>query len=81
MDTINQQLHAFLARSFPKLSLADDQNLFQLGFVNSLFAIQLISFVENEFGLELNDDDLDLTHFSTIQSIEALILHKRGFDI
>jgi len=55
-----------------------DEDIFSLGFVNSLLAMQLVAFVEKEFGVAVGDEDLDLDNFRTINSIAALVARKRG---
>lgn len=54
----------------------DDDNIFELGFVDSLFALELVSFVEKEFGIEVNDEDLNLSNFSSVSAIDALLRRK-----
>ncbi len=56
---------------------ADDDNLFELGFVDSLFAIQLVSFVEQEFGIQMSEEDLDIANFSSINRVVAFVMRKR----
>ena len=55
---------------------SDDDNYFELRFVNSLFAMKLVNFVEQRFEIEIENDDLDLKNFSTINNILALIQKK-----
>ncbi len=70
------KIREFLARFFQDLNLADDEDIFALGFINSLFAMQLVLFVENEFGLKVEDDDLDIENFRTLNALAALITRK-----
>jgi acyl carrier protein len=71
-------LKDFFARSFQNYDLASDQDIFALGFVNSLFAMQLVEFVEVEFGITLETEDLELDNFRTLDAIAALALSKTG---
>ncbi len=66
----------FLARFFRSHELDDGEDIFALGFVNSLLAMQLVTFVEKEFGITIEDDDLDLDNFRSINAIDALIDRK-----
>lgn len=68
----------FMAKSFPAREIDDDQDIFALGFVNSLFAMQLVMFVENEFGITVEDDDLDIDNFRTINAIANLVESKQA---
>ena len=59
------------------LMIEDDENIFESGFVDSSFAMQLIAFVEEEFKITITDDDLDLANFSTINQIVQFVERKR----
>lgn len=73
---IKNSIRAFLARFFQNLNLEDDQDIFALGFVNSLFAMQLVLFVEKEFGFHVENDDLNIDNFRSIDAITRLIEGK-----
>lgn len=77
MKDVKQEIRTFLGRFFHNVELTDDQNFFELGFVNSLFAMQLVLFVESEFGMQIGDDDLDITHFQSINAIANLVERKK----
>ncbi len=49
-----------------------DDDLSNLG-VNSVIIVKLIVAVENEFGFEFGDDDLDFNKFSTLRSLISYI--------
>jgi len=57
-------------------NVSGDENLFELGLVNSLFAMQLVNFVEKEFGVVVEDDDLTIEHFQSINAIADLVARK-----
>jgi len=76
MDKRKTKIKEFLGRFFRNHELTDDEDIFALGFVNSLLAMQLVSFVEKEFSIEIDDDDLDLDNFRTINNIDALVAKK-----
>lgn len=78
MDTIRARIKEFLARFFRNHELRDDDDIFALGFVNSLLAMQLVTFVEKEFQISVESDDLDIDNFRTINSIAGLIERKGG---
>ncbi|HDX9580243.1 TPA: acyl carrier protein [Bacillus pseudomycoides] len=70
---IKVKIKGFLNRFFRKRELLDDEDIFQLGFVNSLFAMQLVMFIEKEFGIRIDNQDMDLENFRTITKITELI--------
>jgi len=76
MDERKTKIKEFLARFFRNHKLQDEEDIFALGFVNSLLAMQLVNFVENEFDISIEDEDLDLDNFRTVSNIDALIERK-----
>lgn len=58
------------------VEFSDDDNYFELRFVNSLFAMKLVNFVETTFEIEIENDELDLKNFSTVNNILALVDKK-----
>ena len=78
MDERKTKIRDFLARFFRNHDLQNDEDIFALGFVNSLLAMQLVQFVEKEFAITIEDEDLDLDNFRTIDNIDALIGRKSG---
>lgn len=53
-----------------------DDDIFKLGLVNSLFALELVVFLENTFNISIENEDLDLNNFSAVSSIEKFIQKK-----
>lgn len=73
-DGIKPRLREFCALRAP--GLADDDDIFEVGGINSLFAIELLTFVEEVFSITLEDADLDRKNFSSIASMAALVERK-----
>jgi len=76
MEEKKLKIKAFLSRFFKKYELKDDEDIFSLGFVNSLFAMQLIMYLEKEFGIRIENKDMNLDNFRTINLICNLIESK-----
>lgn len=66
----------FLARHIRGHQLQDSDDIFALGFVNSLFAMQLVTFVEVQFAVTVDNEDLDLDNFRSIDRIVAFVTRK-----
>jgi len=77
MDQTQTKIKEFLSRFFKNQDLKPEEDIFALGFVNSLLAMQLVTFVEKEFGIRVGDEDLDLDNFRSIQSISNLVGSKQ----
>lgn len=76
MEEVKVKIRAFLSRFFRKHALNDDEDIFALGFVNSLSAMQLVMFLEKEFGIRVENKDLDLSNFKTINTISEFVQSK-----
>ena len=68
----------YLGRFFPGHSLREDEDIFSLGFVNSMFAMQLVTFVEQTFGITIENEDLELDNFRTIVALANLVTRKQA---
>ncbi|MBI1873303.1 MAG: acyl carrier protein [Acidobacteria bacterium] len=77
MDTIRTAIRNFVARAIRTDLLSDTDDIFARGHVTSLFAMQLVMFVEHEFGITVENDDLDIANFSTIAGLANLVTRKR----
>ncbi|MGX1760969.1 acyl carrier protein [Streptomyces lydicus] len=75
---IRCRISAYLARFFPVHEIEDDDDFFQLGFVNSMFAMQIVAFIEHEFDITLEDEDLVPANFRSIRALENFINGKLG---
>ena len=58
--------------------MKDDQDIFASGFVNSMFAMQLVQFIEQQFGFDIEADDLDLDNFRSIDAMTRFIERKQN---
>jgi acyl carrier protein len=76
IDEIKSKTKSFLAKYIRRKKVEDDQDLFKTGLLNSLFAMQLVMFVEKEFKIKVENEDLDPKNFSTIQSIVGFVERK-----
>ncbi len=77
MDS-KQQIREFVSRFFRGHDLQDGEDIFATGFVNSMFAMQLVNFVEQTFGITVESDDLEIDNFRSIDAIAALVERKQG---
>jgi acyl carrier protein len=75
---IRARVRAFVLDSIAIPNLGDDDDLFESGIVNSLFAVQLMTFVEKTFAIEVGMDDLDIENFKSVNATTALVLRRNG---
>ncbi len=75
-ETILEFIKANLIISQNEEMLSDNDNIFELGFVNSLFAMKLLNYLESEFKIVVEPEDMDISNFSTLTNIEAFVKNK-----
>jgi acyl carrier protein len=75
---IKETVRSFILSSINLPDLKDDDNLFESGIVNSLFAVQLMTFIEKAFVIEVGQDDLDIENFKSLNATTAFVLKKNG---
>lgn len=78
MDDVKEKVRQFFSRFFRARSLQDKDDIFALGFVNSLFAMQLVMWVENEFGLKVEDEDLAISNFNSVDAVASFVARKHA---
>lgn len=60
--------------------LTEETELLKSGLVNSLFALEVVVFVERTFGLKLGRRDITPANFDSAAHIAALVERLRGED-
>ena len=69
------RIRAYVARFFHG-EVRDDADLLALGFVNSLWVMELVMFIEQEFEITVDDADLDYDNFRSIDAIARFVERK-----
>lgn len=72
-----QRITDFLAPRMGGAALGAEDDLFRAGGLNSLFAVQLVRFVEREFHIVLESEDMEFNNFRTINAICDLVDRKQ----
>jgi methoxymalonate biosynthesis acyl carrier protein len=76
LEGYRSQIRSFIATAFKGRSLEDDEDIFATGFVNSLFAMELVTMIEGTFGITIESDDLDLDNFRTVTRVAEFVSRK-----
>jgi methoxymalonate biosynthesis acyl carrier protein len=71
-----QALRTFVVRGTRLPSIADDDDLFGRRGINSMFAMQLVLFIEKQFGVKVEDEDLEMANFRTLSALARLVERK-----
>jgi methoxymalonate biosynthesis acyl carrier protein len=75
---IKEIVRTFILSSVNVPGIDDADDLFETGIVNSLFAVQLMTFIEKTFGVSVTRDDLDIENFKSIVATSEFISKKNG---
>ncbi|ALR99839.1 D-alanyl carrier protein [Enterococcus silesiacus] len=73
-----EKIRGFLTNFITNYDLADDENIFEKGLVSSLFAMQLVMFLEKEFSISISNEELDIDNFKDVNSIVNLVDSKQS---
>ena len=76
-STTREAVRDFISRSVNITDIDDAEDLFDSGIVNSLFSIQLVTFIEKQFKVSVGLDDLDIANFKSVDAIEAFVQRKK----
>jgi acyl carrier protein len=75
---IEHTLRNFLSRFIRDHELKNDEDIFAAGFVNSMFALQLVQFIERQFGFNIESEDLELDNFRSLDAMTRFIERKQN---
>lgn len=73
---VKTRLRTFAAKFAGNRPVGDDEDLVEKGLVTSLFAMQLVLFLEKEFAVTIDNADLDLDNFRSIDALARLLERK-----
>lgn len=68
-----EQVLGFIRGRYPAVEISESEDIFQLGFVNSLFAMELVMFIEKQFAVTIPNNELQIDNFRTAVSMAALV--------
>ncbi|MEM9494239.1 MAG: phosphopantetheine-binding protein [Myxococcota bacterium] len=75
-NSVKSDIRTFLSRHVRGVEVKDSDDIFVMGLVNSLFAMQLVEFTEKTFSIQIGPEDLNMDNFRTINAIAELIERK-----
>lgn len=58
--------------------LDNDEDLVEYGIINSLFAIQMTTFLEKEFSIKITLDDMEMDNFKSVNSLCGMVEAKQA---
>lgn len=72
-DDIKNIVTKFLQAKKEDTKLEGDTDLFENGFVNSLFALDMVTFLEKTFDIKLGKSDITKDNLSSVNKIVELV--------
>lgn len=79
MNETAARIHEWLVGNFPmakKRQIGMQDSLLQGGIIDSLGTLEVVEFLEAEFGIAVIDEEMIADHFETVHSIARFVHHK-----
>ena len=79
MNSLQEQIHGFVLEKFPqarKRGISFQDDLLKSGILDSLGILDLVTFVEQSFGITLSDDELLPENFQTVEHLATFVQNK-----
>ena len=79
---IQDRTKAYIRENFlytrPDHPLAEDDRLLELGIIDSMGVMELIDFIQDTFGVEVQDDEITEDNLGTLRAITDYVAAKKG---
>ena len=76
-DTLGQYIAAKILKQ-PKRLLREDEALISSGLIDSFSLVDLALYVEDTFGVHLDDSELNAATFDTLGQLDSLIQQRQA---
>jgi acyl carrier protein len=73
LEALEKVLLTEIAVGLDKKTLGPDEDLLELGIIDSLGLMKLISFMEKDFGIKIQDEDVIPENFQSLTSMAKLV--------
>lgn len=70
-------IRSYILENLHVPDIEDDCDIFASGMANSLFAIELMTFLESTFNIKVTMDDLDIENFKTVEATSRFVQRKK----
>ena len=82
-EIFEESIRSFVLERFPlarQRSVGNQESLLENGILDSLGILEVVTFLEGEFLITVDDDELQPENFASIASMSAYVGHKRIAD-
>jgi acyl carrier protein len=81
-DAVRREARSFIEANFlhlhPGLELGDDDDLLELGVIDSLGFVELVEEIESRYGIAVQDIEITEEHFGSIAAIARFVETRRA---
>ncbi len=81
-NQIRDRVRRFLEENFlymrPNFELGDDDRLLERGVVDSMGVAEMVTFLEDEFGVTTSDEDITEANLGSLNAIGRFVSRKRS---
>jgi len=81
MSSIHARVRRFITTNFyvpPEEPLADEESLLDRGVIDSTGVLEVIAFLESEFGIAVKDEEMLPANLDSVASLVAFVERKRA---
>lgn len=76
-QVINTKVRSFLTSRFPRTrNVRDEERLLSNGMLDSMGVLEVVTFIESEFGITVSDDELLPENFESLVELTAFVQSK-----
>jgi len=77
-EKIRQFIENYMVLPKNEGHFTDSDDIFKMGIVNSLFAMRILNYVEREFSIDVESQDMELENFCSVNNIIKFLESKKG---
>ena len=77
---LKEQIRSFIVENFyvaEAASLADDTSLIETGIVDSTGVLEVVAFLERDFGISVEDQEIVPANLDSIERIAAFVMRRK----
>ncbi|MDB4634049.1 acyl carrier protein [Rubripirellula sp.] len=81
LDSTIEKVQRWVHNAFPvakERNIAATDSLLESGIIDSMGTLEVVDFLETDFGIEVLDDEMVADHFDSISSIAKFIASKQS---
>ncbi len=82
MELIKEKIREYIVQNFlfgdTETQFSDDDSFMEQGIIDSTGILELIQFIEREFGIKVNDDEILPANLDSLNNLEKYISRKRS---